>query len=192
MTNRTRRFPVRVENEFARRHGQLIAAATGTVLDLDDPTARALLLDAMNDPEVEARFDAIVSVGQLIRFPDLLSAIRGMERLLVPDGRMSIVEPIDPPGFLATLATSVWAGTRPMRGFHLGRDVAATVRSTGFVIDTIERFAIPAVIYPLRHAVSMSAARRHVFGSVETGDDVGGNNENSTHETTSSPTEATR
>jgi SAM-dependent methyltransferase len=174
MTNRTRRFPVRVENEFARRHGQLIAGATGAVLDLDDPAARAQLLDAMNDPDAEARFDAIVSVGQLIRFPDLLAAIRGMERLLVSDGRLLIVEPVDPPGFLATLATSVWAGTRPMRGFHLGRDVAATVRSTGFVIDGIERFAIPAVIYPLRHAVSMGAGRRHVFGSAETDEDGSG------------------
>jgi SAM-dependent methyltransferase len=187
MTNRTRRFPVRVENEFARRHGQMVAGSIGDVLDLDDPGARAILLAAMGDPEAKARFDAVVSVGQLIRFPDLSSAIRGMERLLRPGGTAFIVETIDPPDLLATIATSIWSRARPVRGFHMGRDVAAVVRSGGFLIDTIERFSIPTLIYPLRHAVSIRAVRR---GMRDVSRSVAG--ENGKDESTSRPTEATR
>jgi hypothetical protein len=187
MTNRTRRFPVRVENEFARRHGQLVAGSVGDVLDLDDPGARAILLAAMADPDALARFDSVVAVGQLIRFPDLSSAIRGIERLLRPGGTAFIVETIDPPNLLATIATSVWSGTRPVRGFHLGRDVAAVVRSDAFLIDTIERFSIPTLIYPLRHAVSIRAVRRGMRDVSRPAADETGNDES-----TSRPTEATR
>lgn len=187
MTNRTRRFPVRVENEFARRHGQMAAGAVGDVLDLDDPGARAVLLAAMADPGAVARFDAIVSVGQLIRFPDLAAAIRGIERLLRPGGTAFVVETIDPPNLLATIATSVWSRTRPVRGFHLGRDVAAVVRSGAFLIDTIERFSIPTLIYPLRHAVSIRAVRR---GTQDVSPPAA--DETVNDESTSKVTEATR
>lgn len=187
MTNRTRRFPVRVENEFARRHGQLVAGSGGEVLDLDDLDARAILLEAMADADVAARFDAIVSVGQLIRFPDLAAAIRGIERLLRPEGCALIVETIDPPNLLAAIATSAWSRTRSVRGFHLGRDVAAVVRSGGFLIDTIERFSIPTRIYPLRHAVSIRAIVRKPQNVSHLGVDET-RNDNSQ----SRPTEATK
>jgi hypothetical protein len=164
-----------------------MAGSGGDVLDLDDPDARAILLTAMADADVAARFDAIISVGQLIRFPDLAAAIRGCERLLRPEGCAFIVETIDPPNFLATIATSVWSRTRSVRGFHLGRDVAAVVRSGGFLIDTIERFSIPTRIYPLRHAVSIRAIVRGPQDVPHPVSDRTGNDDS-----TYRPTEATK
>jgi SAM-dependent methyltransferase len=164
-----------------------MAGSGGDVLDLDDPDARAILLTAMADADVAARFDAIISVGQLIRFPDLAAAIRGCERLLRPEGCAFIVETIDPPNLLATIATSVWSRTRSVRGFHLGRDVAAVVRSGGFLIDTIERFSIPTRIYPLRHAVSIRAIVRGPQDVPHPVADRTGNDDS-----TNRPTEATK
>jgi hypothetical protein len=100
-----------------------------------------------------------VSVGQLVRFPDLVAALRGIDRLVVPDGRLLLVEPDGRTGLAALVADTLWARTPWVSGFHVGRDITASVRSTTFVLDDIERFTMPTAVSSLRVAVEVHALR---------------------------------
>jgi hypothetical protein len=159
VVERPRRFPEPVEAELARRRAHLLRRADGRVLDLDDPAARDELRRAIADPHVVPAYDTAVSVAQLLRFPDLVAAVRALDRLVDPDGSLLLVEPTGRPGAAAVVLHSLWARTRSLRGFHLGRDVTASLRCTAFVLDDLERFAMPTAVLSLRHAVEVHARR---------------------------------
>jgi hypothetical protein len=154
-----RRFPAVVEGELERRRSELLSLAWGEVLDLDRPAARAEVARAAAGQRVESRYDSAVCVAQLLRFPDLVAALRGIDRLVGPTGRLLLVEPAGRPGPLAVVLDSVWARTPWVKGFHLGRDITAGVRATTFSIDDIERFTMSTSVMPLRHAVEVHAVR---------------------------------
>jgi SAM-dependent methyltransferase len=153
-----RRFPRPVEVEMDRRHGEIRAAATGRVLDLADTASRFIVADAVA-MGAEPAWDTVISVGQLIRFPDLALALQAIDRLLVPTGRLVAVEPVMRPGALRMFAAAPWLRARSVRGFHVGRDLPAALRSTTFVVDDLERFTLPTAIVPLRHFVAISVRR---------------------------------
>ena len=54
-----------------------------------------------------------------------------------------------------------------MRGFHVGRDIAAALRTTHLVNDDIDRFTLPTAVVPLRHFVSVGARRVVTVSEVE-------------------------
>lgn len=133
--------------------------ARGRVLDLDRPEARAEVARASVERHVVPAYDTAVSVAQLVRFPDLVAALRGIDRLVEPDGELFLVEPDGRPGLVALFLDSLWARSPWVSGFHVARDLTGSLRSTAFVLDDIERFAMPTAISSLRCAVEVHAVR---------------------------------
>ena len=138
-----------------------LASVSGRVLDLSDPLDRIVLRDAIDlDGAGEAgNWDAVVSIAELIRFPDLAAAIVAIDALLAPGGRFLAVEPVARPGTVRVLAQAPWAATRWIRGFHVGRDPMPALRATTLVNDDIDRFTMPTFVPPLRHFLSLGARR---------------------------------
>ena len=159
VVERPRRFPALVEAELDRRRMHLLERARGRVLDLDRPGPRAEIARASIERHVVPAYDSAVSVAQLVRFPDLAAALRGIDRLLALDGELLVVEPTSRPGLIPLFLDSLWAWTRWIGGFHVARDVTAALRSTTFVLDDIERFAMPTAVTSLRCAVEVHAVR---------------------------------
>jgi hypothetical protein len=159
VVERPRRFPARVEAELQRRRLRLVGRARGRVLDLDRPEARAEVARASVERHVVPAYDTAVSVGQLVRFPDLGAALRGIDRLVEPDGELFVVEPDGRPGLTALFLDSLWARSPWVSGFHVARDLTGPLRSTAFVLDDIERFAMPTAVSSLRAGVEVHAVR---------------------------------
>lgn len=159
VVERPRRFPAAVEIELERRRRRLLGRATGRVLDLDLADHRAEVARASVERHVVPAYDTAVSVGQLVRFPDLGAALRAIDRLLSPEGQLLLVEPAGRPGLGALLVASAWAATPRLRGFHVARDVTAALRVTTFVLDDIERFSMPTAVSAVRHGVEVHAVR---------------------------------
>lgn len=154
-----RRFPARVELELERRRRHLLGVAEGRLLDLDRPEHRAEVARASVERHVVPTYDTAVSVGQLVRYPDLVAALRGIDRLLTPEGRLVAVEPVGRPGLAALFLDSLWSRTRWTAGFHVGRDLTAALRSTTFTLAAIERFSMTTAVTALRHGVEVHAVR---------------------------------
>ncbi len=165
VVERPRRFPAAVEAELDRRRPALQARLRGRVLDLDRADARQEVARAAARAHCSAAYDTVVSVGQLARFPDLVAALRAIDRLVVPDGQLLVVEPTGRPGMGSALLDSAWARSPWVAGFHVGRDVTAGLRATTFVLDHIERFSMPTAVSSLRHAVEVHAVRAPAEGS---------------------------
>jgi hypothetical protein len=162
VVERPRRFPAAVEIELERRRRLLLGQVTGRVLDLDLAEHRAEVARASVERHVVPAYDTALVVGQLVRFPDLGAALRGIDRLLSPEGRVLLVEPTGRPGLAAVLSASAWSATPRLRGFHVARDVTAAMRTTSFCLDDIERFSMPTVVSSLRHGVEIHAVRLSV------------------------------
>lgn len=168
IVERERCFPGVVESALVARHAAVVARLDGRrVLDLDDPAARELLAAAIDAPAADGPgagvpvggFDAVVSVGQLVRFPDLVAALLAVDRLLAPQGNLLAVEPVARPGTMRMFAITPFLLARSTRRFHLGRDLPAAVRATSLVIDDIERFTLRTALPTLRHFVAIDARR---------------------------------
>jgi len=153
-----RRFPRSVDVALDRRRAEALSRADGRVLDLSDETARKVLASAI-DGQPAAEWDWVISVAELIRFPDLPAALGTIDRLLAPGGRLLAVEPVIRPGTVRVLALAPWGATPWVRGFHVGRDLTATLRTTTLVHDDIDRFTFRTAVAPLRHFVSLGARR---------------------------------
>lgn len=159
LVDRARRFPEPVEAELARRRLEMTGRQRGRVLDLDDPAARDEVAETVDLEAVEPRYDTVVTIAQLVRFPDLDAAVHALDRLLAPGGTLLAVEPIARPGLLEVVADTAWALHPSVVGFHLCRDLPATLRTTTLVMDDLERFTMPTPIAPLHHFVALSARR---------------------------------
>jgi SAM-dependent methyltransferase len=157
-------WPAVVRAELKQRRRQLDGQLAGRkVLDLADPEGRARVLDPSGAGD--AGFDAVVSVGALVTFPDLPLALRGIARVLAPAGWFLFVEPVSRPGWTGVMAASAGAMLRPVRGQHLGRDLPAALRRAGLPATDLERFTMPTVLWPLRpfvqgRARSFAASRQ--------------------------------
>lgn len=158
IVERSRRFPRSIETTLDRRRSEALSRAAGRVLDLSDPDAREVLASAI-DGQAAAEWDWVISVAELIRFPDLPAALGAIDRLLAPGGRLLAVEPVNRPGTVRVLALAPWGATPWVRGFHVGRDLTAALRATTLVHDDIDRFTFRTAVAPLRHFVSLGARR---------------------------------
>ena len=156
-----RRFPAAVAAELLERHGHALANSTGRVLDLSDPAARRVVAATIDNgsPASNEQWEFVLSIAELIRFPDLAAALCAIDSLLAPAGRLLAVEPIARPGTLRVLTLAPWTLTPWVRGFHVGRDLTAALRTTTLVNDDIERFTMPTAVAPLRHFISLGARR---------------------------------
>lgn len=110
-------------------------------------------------PTPPAGWADVVAVLALAARPDLVGAIRELDAVLADGGSLWLLEPTSEPGMLATLATTLWPLPPTLRGLHLGRDVPAALRATGFVPTDIERFTMPTIHPPLRPFVALRARR---------------------------------
>jgi SAM-dependent methyltransferase len=164
-------WPAEVRAELARRRDRLTARAGepgGRVLDLGDPDTMARVLAAgrgaerdpgLRGPNAGTGADpagpasVVISVAALVAVADLPLALRGVERVLDPDGRFLFVEPVTHPGWAGVLAASAGAVLAPVRTQHLGRDVPNAVRRAGLIITDLERFTMPTAVWPLRSFV---------------------------------------
>ena len=156
-----RRFPASVAADLLQRQSRALASSTGRVLDLSDPAARSLVASTIDNgfQANSEQWDFVLSIAELIRFPDLAAAMNAIDSLLAPGGRLLAVEPIAKPGTMRVLALAPWALTPWVRGFHVGRDLTAALRTTSLVNDDIERFTMPTAVAPLRYFISLGARR---------------------------------
>lgn len=154
--DRSRAWPDAVEARLAIERAEAVAHWPDA-LDLSDPAARDALAAEIDRPGSTARQRAVVSVGELVRFGDLPASLRAIRRLLAPDGVLVAVEPVVPPRALSTVLTAAWGTARSVRGFHLGRDLPAALRATGFDLDDIARSVVRTRMVPLRNLVSVVA-----------------------------------
>lgn len=140
-----------MQHELTDRRVRLLARLGPDTLDLSDPGARALVVAAGRPGgRVGRTYRAVLSVGELVRFPDLLLALRGVERLLADDGDAWLVEPVQHTGFGSLLAGTAWSVHPAVAGVHVERDVARVARTAGLTIVDLERFSPPTAVYPLR------------------------------------------
>lgn len=125
----------------------------GRILDLGGAEAhRSLwadadvtLLDGVSDPMLltlvdrGARFDAIVSVMQLVAVADVSSTLSRLRRLLAPDGTLRFLEP----GRLGGFAGRAQRLAAPMvtlsTGLRVDRDVPHLLRRSGLSITSLQR-----------------------------------------------------
>jgi SAM-dependent methyltransferase len=158
-------WPLAVRTELQRRAGIIHSRATGRVLELDDPATRELVrrkgstLEGDAGAAADGFFDVVISIAGLVEFADLAATIRGIDRLLQPDGELLFVEPVARPGWAGLLAASAGSLLGPIRHQHLGRDVPLAIRATSFTITDIERFTMPSSVWPLRSFVQGRAMR---------------------------------
>lgn len=143
------------------RRLRLLADIDVDVLDLSSPAARAEVVAAgkAGTDDGAGRYRAIVSVAELVRFPDLVLALRGIHRLLADDGDLWLVEPVHHAGAGAIVLGSLWSIHPAVAGVHVERDVTLAVRTVGLTLTDVERFAMPTTVYPLRLFVQARARR---------------------------------
>jgi SAM-dependent methyltransferase len=167
-------WPAEVRAELGLRRDRLTAAVGevgGRVLDLGDPETLARVLAAGRGLNAEAGVGAdpagpaavVLSVAALVAVADLPLALRGVERVLDPDGRFLFVEPVTHPGWAGVLAASAGSVLAPVRRQHFGRDVPLAVRRSGLIITDLERFTMPTAVWPLRSFVDGCARPRAGF-----------------------------
>jgi hypothetical protein len=144
------------------RRLRLLAHLDDDVLDLSSPAATAAVLAASRSSDsVSRRFRTIVSVAELVRFPDLVLALTGVERLLDDDGEVWFIEPVHHTGGVATVVASLWAKHPAVSGAHVERDVPLAARAAGLTFTDLERFAMPTGVYPLRLFIQGRARRSY-------------------------------
>ncbi len=152
-------LPRGVERLLIDRRVRLLAGLGNDVLDLSQPSARSLVLAAARTGEAARRYGAIVSVAELIRFPDLVQALAGIERLLADDAELVLVEPVHHPGPAATLIASLWVMHPAVAHVHVERDLGHAIRAVGLTFTDLERFTMPTAVWPLRLFVHARARR---------------------------------
>jgi len=158
-------LPGVVVAEVERRRTDLLARMQGRLLDLADPGAIELALDAAavgtevgsEAPAPDERYDAIVSTCRLVDVADLPAVLAGLRRLLADGGELHLVEPINQPGFASLMVSSGWAVAPALSGMHLGRDVVRAARASDLAVVDLDRFEIATPVFPLRRWAQLRA-----------------------------------
>jgi hypothetical protein len=152
-------FPRSVQSELIERRTRLMWELGDDVLDLTQPAHRAAVIAAARGEAPTSCFHAALSCAELVRFPDLVLALTGIERLLSPDGELVLVEPVHHPGNVSTLMATLWALHPAVAGAHVERDVTDAVRRVGLTFTALERFTMSTSVWPLRLFIQARARR---------------------------------
>ncbi len=151
------RWPASVRVALARAGEGMAVGASGRVLDLGEPAARAVVQDAVRAarraeprPGPDERYDLVLSVADLVDHADLFGTLRGIVHVLADDGEVRFVEPSAEPGLAALAAASLASAHPAVRGCHLHRDVPGTVRAAGLDIAALDHRHVATAVWPLR------------------------------------------
>ena len=113
----------------------------------DCPAPATLVRAGIDEADLEdASFDTVVCTLVLCTVPDLDRAIRRIERLLAPDGRVLFLEHTAVAGgwgMAQVLVDPLWARLVP--GCHLHRDPVSALRRAGLMVDSYDRVDLPLV-----------------------------------------------
>lgn len=166
-----RQVPPVVATEVRRRRSEILASASGRILDLDDPAAEGFLEAPIGEITGlgEMTYDRIVSTCRLMTAPDLFLSLSALVARLAPDGELVLVEPVGRPGVGGLLTASLGTWLPGQRDLHLARDLPAAVRATGLTVVDADRFTVPTAVWPLRHLVELRAIRLRGDGTAEPG-----------------------
>jgi hypothetical protein len=148
-----------VQDELIVRRTRLMWELGDDVVDLTQPAHRAAVLAAARGDAPAGSHPAVLSCGELVRFPDLVLALTGIGRMLAPDGVLVLVEPVHHPGNAASLFATLWSIHPSVVGAHVERDVTAAVRSVGLTFTSLERFDMRTGVWPLRRFIEGRARR---------------------------------
>ena len=91
-------------------------------------------------PLEDESVDSVVSTFTLGTIPDVLAALRGMRRVLEPEGKLIFLEL----GLSSDASVRRWqrwwdpAAYRLFEGLHLTRDIPAILREGGFQVESLE------------------------------------------------------
>ncbi len=123
-----------MSGEFTVRKQRLLADASGRVLEL----STAALADRSLPP---GGYETVVSIHALCAVHDLDAAIRRIDELLAPGGKVLVLEHVRAPGLrgrMQDLNTPIWR-LAPF-GCHANRDVIGALRRNGFAVTDCDRF----------------------------------------------------
>jgi SAM-dependent methyltransferase len=119
---------------------------------------------AIEDAELApGSFDAVVVTLALCSVREPAVVLRRVRELLVPDGRLLLLEHVAGAGVrgrVQQVVAPVWR--RVAGGCNPDRDTLAAVRAAGFLVTDLERFSMPkanAIVRPCIQAVARPAAR---------------------------------
>lgn len=166
--NADRQFPSRVVSRLRRCRQQLLAAASGDLLDLNLTGSPAKVEAAIGNPQSgyyesghyeSGRYDMAIGVAALVGVSDVSRFLGGVATLLRSDGVLWLVEPAYQPGLGAALTTTMWSRHPALRDLHVGRNLITVIRSLDFTITDIERLTMPTSVRPLRTFLSIRAER---------------------------------
>jgi SAM-dependent methyltransferase len=137
-----------LEPDAAMRRRLAAAAASA-------PMPVEVIGDGIDDASLApGSFDTVVSTLALCTVASVPDALAAMRAALAPHGRLLFLEHVAAPGArgrLQEVATPVWA--RLAAGCHPHRDIPRAIRSAGFSITDLERFAMPRTNPLIRPAV---------------------------------------
>jgi SAM-dependent methyltransferase len=135
------------------------------------PVPATLVRAGIDDADLdEGSFDTVVCTLVLCTVPDLDRAVRHIERLLAPGGRVLFLEHTAAPGgwgVVQVLADPLWK--RAVPGCHLHRDPVTALRRAGLLVDNYERVDLPLVRGLLSSGAVGSAVRPEVATPVSPG-----------------------
>ena len=138
---------------FGRVERELRGQAQGRVLDLGRLGGRDRAPSALDELVAAGeRFDSIISIFELSRFPQPLRGARAIEQLLAEEGRFIFLEPTSSPGIADFVQRAVG---RP------NHDIPAILRSAGFSMSVCNRIVVNTML-PARMYVEGVAFRMPV------------------------------
>ncbi|GAA1431229.1 class I SAM-dependent methyltransferase [Streptomyces thermospinosisporus] len=113
-------------------------------------------------PAADATADAVVVSMVLCSVHDQDTALREMHRVLKPGGQLRFLEHVqaDTSGLARVqrvLDATIWP--RVAGGCHTGRDTAASIERSGFVIERLDRFLFPDARTPASFHILGTAVR---------------------------------
>jgi SAM-dependent methyltransferase len=95
------------------------------------------------------QFDTVISVLQLSREDDLVTALREVRELLAPDGRLLFIEPTIERGLTGRVQHLLGPATQLTSGRRPDRDITGCARAAGLLVTDCERLTMPT-LWPFR------------------------------------------